>query len=41
MSVIIMEATFTILAEENKKQLLSIATVKETEEGVKYLVIED
>lgn len=41
-SIIIMEETFAILAEKDKKQILSVATLKEIEEtGVKYLKIEE
>lgn len=39
--LIIMEQTFAILGENYQKQLLSVATVKETEKGVKYLIVKE
>lgn len=41
MKTIIMEQTFTLLAEENKKEVLEKGIVKEIENKVKYLIINE
>ena len=38
MMTIIMESTFNILPEKTKKELLETGTVKETKNGIKYIV---
>lgn len=38
---IIMEETFNLLAEKDRKELLQNSKVKELENGVKYLIINE